>query len=226
MNSAIIVAAGRSERMGGKMDKAFLSLGSVPVLSYSLRVFQECSEIDSIVLVVRRDQQVAAKGVVQMFGISKLRAIVSGGAMRQASVEQGMQALDPDTRFVCVHDAARPCVTNALIVETIRSAKRHGSGVAATRITDTVKLVERGQIVSSTLDRSKVWTVQTPQTFRYELLRRAFDALAGKAAEVTDESMAVELLGEEVHLVPTVFPNLKITTPDDLPVAASLLGIQ
>lgn len=226
MNSAIIVAAGRSERMGGKMDKAFLSLGSQPVLAYSLRVFQECADIDSIVLVVRREQQVAAKGVIQLFGISKLRAIVAGGPLRQASVEQGMQALDPDTRFVCVHDAARPCVTPALLSETLRTAKRYGSGVAASKITDTVKVVERGQTVSSTLDRSKLWTVQTPQSFRYELLRKAFDELAASGAEVTDESSAVERLGEEVHLVPTTVPNIKITTPDDLRVAAALLGIQ
>lgn len=226
MNSAIIVAAGRSERMGGKMDKAFLSLGSQPVVAYSLRAFQECSEIDSIVLVVRRDQRIAAKGVATLFGISKLRAIVAGGTLRQASVEEGLKALDPETRIVCVHDAARPCTTPALIAETIRSARRYGSGVAATRITDTVKLVDRGQTVSSTLDRDKIWTVQTPQTFRVELLRQAFDALAADKIEVTDESSAVERLGEEVHLVPTSFPNLKITTPDDLRSAAALLGIQ
>lgn len=226
MNTAIIVAAGRSERMGGKMDKAFLSLGSQPVLTYSLRVFQECSDVDSIILVVRREQQVAAKGVIQMFGISKLRAIVAGGTLRQASVELGLQAVDPETRIVCVHDAARPCVTSALISDTIKSAKRHGSGVAATRMTDTVKLVERGQVVSSTLDRNKVWTVQTPQTFKFELLRRAFDELARAGGEVTDEASAVERLGEEVHLVPTIVPNIKITTAEDLPVAAALLGIQ
>ncbi len=225
MNSAIIVAAGRSERMGGKTDKAFLSLGSQPVLAYSLRVFQECSDIDAIVLVVRRDQQVAAKGMVKLFGVSKVRSIVAGGAMRQASVEQGMQALDPDTRIVCVHDAARPCVTSALIQETIRSAKRYGSGVAATRITDTVKQVDRGQVVTSTLNRERIWTVQTPQTFRFELLRAAFDALAESGDTVTDEASALERLGEEVRLVPTKYPNLKITTADDLPVAAALLGI-
>ncbi len=212
--------------MGGKTDKAFLSLGSQPLLAYSLRVFQECSEIDSIVLVVRRDQQVAAKGVVKVFGVSKVRAIVAGGAMRQVSVAQGLQAVDPDTRIVCVHDAARPCVTSALIQETIHSARRHGSGVAATRITDTVKQVNRGQVVTETLDRDRIWTVQTPQTFRLELLQRAFDALAESGETVTDEAAALERIGEEVRLVSTNFPNIKITTADDLPVAAALLGIQ
>ena len=144
MNSAIILAAGRSERMGGKMDKAFLSLGPQPVLAYSLRVFQECPDIDSIVLVTRKDQLIAAKGVCQMFGIGKLRAVVAGGQMRQLSVEQGLQAVDPDTRIVCVHDAARPCVTTALISETIKAAKKFGSGVAATHITDTVKIAFEG----------------------------------------------------------------------------------
>lgn len=226
MNSAIIVAAGRSDRMGGRMDKAFLSLGAQPVLAYSLRAFQECPDIHSIVLVVRRNQRIAAKGVTTLFGIAKLRAIVAGGALRQASVQEGLKALDPDTRIVCVHDAARPCVTPELISETIKTAQQHGSGVAATRITDTVKLVEKGQTTTSTLDRDKIWTVQTPQTFKLELINKAFEALAADEARVTDESMAVERLGESVRLVPTTFPNLKITTPDDLRSAAALLGIK
>lgn len=225
MNSAIIVAAGRSGRMGGKMDKSFLSLGAQPVLAYSLRAFQECSDIGSIVVVVRRDQRDAAKGVATLFGISKLREIVSGGRTRQASVMSGMEALDPDTEIVCVHDAARPCVTPALISETIRTAKRTGAGVAASRINDTVKLVERGQTVSSTLDRDKVWTTQTPQTFSYELLKRAMDALVADEAVVTDDSAAVERLGEAVTLVDTAFPNPKITVPEDLRSIAALLGI-
>lgn len=226
MNTAVIVAAGKSERMGAKADKAFLSLGSKPVLAYSLMAFDSCPDIDGIVLVVRRDQQIAAKGVAQMFGCRKVREIVAGGASRQASVRNGLAACDPDTRIVSVHDAARPCVTPALVSETIRSAKRNGSGVAAYHVTDTTKLVEKGQIVSSTIDRAKVWTVQTPQTFKIEILRRAFENVAEDDETITDEASAVERIDEKVHLVPTLFPNIKITVPEDLKVAAMLLGIQ
>ncbi len=101
------------------MDKAFLSLGAQPVLAYSLRAFQECPDIDEIVLVVRRGQQVAAKGMARMFGISKLTNIITGRAKRQGSVEAGLQAINPDAGIVVIHDAARPCVTSALISETI-----------------------------------------------------------------------------------------------------------
>ncbi|NLB68566.1 MAG: 2-C-methyl-D-erythritol 4-phosphate cytidylyltransferase [Lentisphaerae bacterium] len=225
MTTAVIVAAGRSERMGGGVDKAFLSLGSKPVVAYSMMAFEACPDIDSIVLVVRRDQVVAAKGVAQMFGCRKVKAVVAGGASRQASVKNGLNACDSDTSIVCVHDGARPCVTTALISETIKSAKRYGSAVAATRVTDTVKHVERGQIVSSTLDRAKVWTVQTPQTFKFDLLYRAIEKAEADKKVFTDEASAVEHIGENVHLVPTLFPNIKITVTEDLTIAGLLLGV-
>jgi 2-C-methyl-D-erythritol 4-phosphate cytidylyltransferase len=212
--------------MGAKMDKAFLSLGPHPVLAYSLRTFQECSSINSIVVVVRRDQQIAAKEMARMFGISKLYAIVAGGRLRQDSVLRGLNAVNPDTRIVTVHDAARPFTTPELITETIKQAKRTGAGVAAAPVTDTVKQVGRGTVVAATLDRSKIWAAQTPQSFKYDTLRRAFEALAEEKTTVTDEAAAVELLGEPVNLVPSTANNMKITTVEDLPIAAALLGIQ
>ena len=226
MTTAIIVAAGKSERMGGSVDKAFLTLGSKPVLAYSLMTFEACPDVDAIVLVVRKDQVIAAGGVSQMFGCRKVRSIVAGGSSRQSSVSNGLAACDPDTKIVCVHDGARPCITTSLISETIKTAKRLGSGVAATKVTDTVKYVEHGLVVSSTLDRAKVWTVQTPQTFKFDVLRRALDEAEKSGEKFTDEATAVEHIGESVHLISTSFPNLKITVSEDLKIAALLLGIQ
>ena len=226
MNSAIIVAAGKSERMGAGTDKAFLSLGARPVLAWSLLAFEQCHDVDQIVLVVRKEQLLATRSVVQMFGISKLRAIVAGGARRQDSVAIGLAALDPDTRIVAVHDGARPCATPDLISETIRSAKRLGSGVAASRVVDTIKFVERGSTVDHTLERDKLWAVQTPQTFKLDLLRKAYAKVAEKGATITDEAAAMELLGESVRLVEWPRANPKITTAEDLTVAAALLKIQ
>ena len=225
MTTAIIVAAGKSARMGGDVDKAFLSLGPKPVLAYSLMTFEACPDIDKIVLVVRKDQLVAAKSASQMFGCRKVAAIVAGGATRQESVGNGMAACDPETTMVCVHDGARPCITSALISETIRTAKRTGSGVAAAKVTDTLKSVDHGQVVASTIYRAKVWSVQTPQTFKFDILRRALEKAKQDKANFTDEASAVEHLGESVHLVPSSFPNIKITVTDDLKVAALLLGI-
>jgi len=225
MNTAIIVAAGKSERMGPNTDKAFLSLGSKPVIAWSLLAFEQCQEIDQIVLVVRKDQVLAAKSVVQMFGISKIRTVVAGGGRRQDSVMIGMEEMDPDTRIVVVHDGARPCVTDELIAETIKSAKRNGCGVAAGRVWDTVKYVERGTTVDHTVDRTKLWSVQTPQAFNAELLRRAYRAVEEQKVTVTDEAGAVELIGEPVRLVEWLHPNLKITTAEDLPLAAAAMKI-
>ena len=225
MNSAILVAAGKSERMGQNTDKAFLNLGPKPVVSWSLLAFEQCSEIDQIILVVRKDQLMAAKSVVQMFGISKAAKIVAGGTRRQDSVMNGMAELDPDTRIVVVHDGARPCVTPELISETIKCAKRNGCGIAASRIWDTVKYVERGSTVDHTLDRSKLWAVQTPQAFNLELFRRAYKEVAAQKVTITDEASAVELLGEPVRLVEWPRPNIKITTAEDLPLAAAAMKI-
>jgi 2-C-methyl-D-erythritol 4-phosphate cytidylyltransferase len=220
MTTAIIVAAGKSERMGTGMDKAFLSLGSKPIVAWSLLAFQTCIDIDHIILVVRKDQVLAAKSVVHMFGISKLHAIVGGGGKRQDSVMAGMAAMAPETRLVVVHDGARPCVTPALITETVRYAKRHGTAIAAGRIWDTVKVVEKGNTVDRTLDRNKLWAVQTPQAFSVDLLKRAYKMVVEKKETVTDEASAVELLGEPVRLVEWTRPNIKITTVEDMPLAA------
>lgn len=225
MISAIIVAAGRSERMGANSDKAFLSLGQRPVIAWSLLAFEKCHEIDRIILVVRKEQMVASRSVVQMFGLSKVQAVVAGGARRQDSVANGLAAVDPDTRIVVIHDAARPCVTTELIAETIKCAQQYGSGVAASRITDTVKYVKRGTTVDHTVDRTKLWAVQTPQAFRLDLLCKAYAQVATQSETVTDEASAIEGLGEAVRLVEWPKPNIKITNAEDIAVAAALLRI-
>ncbi len=194
-------------------------------MAYSLQAFEDCDDIDSIVLVVRKDRVEGAGKMAQIFGCSKVIAVVAGGAKRQASVLNGINALGEDTRIVVVHDGARPCVTQHIISETIKVAKRYGSAIAATRITDTVKFVERGLKINKTMDRSKLWTVQTPQTFKIDLLRQAFDHIQKNDITVTDEASAVELISDEVRLVETTEPNIKITTADDLPIAAAMLKL-
>jgi 2-C-methyl-D-erythritol 4-phosphate cytidylyltransferase len=221
----IVVAAGKSERMGPDVDKAFLSLGTKPVLAYSLLAFEQCTLVEGVVLVVRKDRLEAATGLVQMYGCAKVQNVVAGGSQRWISVVNGLEALGDEVRFVAVHDGARPCVTPALIAETVRMAKRYGSGVAAVKVTDTVKEVDRGYRVSRTVDRTKLWTVQTPQTFRRDRLVEAYRLVARRNLTVTDEASAMELAGEAVHLVPGPSSNVKITTPEDLHLAATLLRV-
>ena len=151
--------------------------------------------------------------------------MVAGGASRQISVMLGLSELKDDVKIVAVHDGARPCVTPALIQETILSAKRHGTGVAAVKVTDTIKEVDRGVVVTRTVDRSKLWAVQTPQTFRVDWLNKAYANARKKKLTVTDESSAVEALGEPVHLVSAPVTNIKITCPADLALASMILKV-
>ena len=221
MTTAVILAAGKSERMGPGTDKAFLSLVNKPVVAWSLLAFERCPDIDQIVLVVRKDQLVAAKAAVKMFGISKLHAIVSGGAKRQESVKAGLAACDLDTRYVLVHDGARPCVKSDLVSEVVKAVKRFPAVTVGKRMTDTVKRVEKGTVVAETLDRDKLWSVQTPQGFQAKVLRAAYKALEGR--DVTDDCQVVELSGEQVKIIESREPNFKITTVEDLQIAGALL---
>ena len=226
MVTAIIVAAGKSDRMGQGTDKAFLNLGSRPVIAWSLLAFEHCQDVDQIVLVVRKDQQTAAKALVRMFGISKIHAIVAGGKERQDSVMAGLKEIDADTRIVVVHDGARPCVKPETVTEVVKLARRGGAAVVGCHIWDTVKYVEKGSLVSHTEDRTKLWAVQTPQAFSASLIRQAYAKVMAEKKTVTDDSSAVELLGEPVKIYESNAVNIKITTVEDLQVAASVLNIK
>lgn len=221
MITAIILAAGKSERMGGGVDKAFISLVDKPVVAWSLLAFERCADIDRIVLVVRKDQLLASKAVVKMFGISKIDKIVAGGAKRQESVEAGLAACDLDTRYVVIHDAARPLVTGETISEVVKTVKRVPAVTVGREVVDTIKMCEKGSTVTRTVPREKLWMVQTPQAFQMKELRAAYKAL-GKT-EITDDCMAVEANGVPVKIIANDKPNFKITTAEDLQVVAALL---
>lgn len=221
MTTAIILAAGKSERMGAGVDKAFLSLVNKPVVAWSLLAFEKCEDIDRIVLVVRKDQVMGSKAVVKMFGISKIDKIVPGGGKRQESVAAGLAACDADTRTVVIHDGARPMVTPEIISEIVKQAKKVPAVTVGRPMTDTVKLCEKGTVVTKSVAREKLWTVQTPQAFQMKELRAAHKALGTK--EITDDCMAIELNGGTVKIIENLKPNFKITTVEDLQLAATLL---
>lgn len=221
MTTAIIVAAGKSERMGASVDKAFLSLVDKPVVAWSLLAFERCPDIDRIVLVVRKEQQLAAKAVAKMFGISKLDKVVAGGKTRAESVAAGFAACDVDTRMVVVHDGARPLVKSDLVSEVVKAAKRSPAVAVGRPMTDSVKRVEKGVTVSETVPREKLWTVQTPQAFQVKEFRAAYKALGKK--DVTDDCQALEQNGVATKILLSLKPNVKITTPEDLQLAAALL---
>lgn len=221
MTTAIILAAGKSERMGADVDKAFLSLVDKPVVAWSLIAFERCPEIDRIVLVVRKDKLLASKEVAKRYGISKMHAIVAGGAKRQESVQSGFAACDIDTRYVVVHDSARPLITSDVIGEVVKMVKKSPAVTVGRQMVDTVKRCEKGSVVAETVPREKLWTVQTPQAFQVKEFRAALKALGKK--EVTDDCQMVELNGGTVKICESLKPNFKITTVEDLQIAGALL---
>ncbi len=225
MNTGIIVAAGKSTRVGQNVDKSFLSLGAKPVVVYSLLAFEKCPMIEQIVLVVRKDRVESARCVVQMFGCTKVMKIIAGGTTRQASVAKGLDAAGVETEIVVVHDGARPCVTPELISETIKTAGKYGSAIAAVKITDTVKAASKGMVISGTVDREKLWAAQTPQAFKRDLLLQGLKVAQKKKLELTDDASAVELVSDSVRLVASSPSNIKITSPDDLILAAALMRL-
>ena len=222
MTAAIVLAAGKSERMGPGIDKAFLSLGNKPVLAWSLLAFERCQDIDSIILVVRKDQIVGSKGVARLFGISKLKAIVTGGDRRQDSVRAGLDVCGMDVKYVVIHDAARPCIDPETVSAAVAAAKKFPAVTLGRRVTDTIKSVSRGTTVDSTVDRSKLWAVQTPQAFQLSSLKKAYAAL-GARTQITDDCQAAELAGIPVKIVENPKPNIKITVPADLQIAGAML---
>ncbi len=225
MTAAIILAAGRGERMGAQEDKAFLNLGPRPLVAYSLLAFEACADIGTIVLVVRQDHVEASRELCRRLGVSKLFGVVEGGSRRQDSVQAGLAALPPEAELVSIHDAARPLVTPELIAATVASAREKGSGVAAHKVVDTIKVVMEGNIAVSTLDRSNLWAVETPQTFRTELIRRAYETVSNAGQTVTDDAGALEFINEKAKLVDWRKPNLKVTVADDLAIAGGLLRL-
>lgn len=216
MTSAIIVAAGKGTRMGANVDKLFLELAGRPVVAHTWRCFNDAKCITEVVLVVREGMQSSFNELAQQFQFRKKFTLIPGGAERQDSVWNGLAALSATTEIVAIQDAARPCTSEALIIATIEAARASGAAVAAQPVTDTIKESTDGQVIHRNLDRSKLWAVQTPQTFRVDVIRRALAEVRRRGLQVTDDTAACELIGQPVRLIPSALPNPKITTPADL----------
>jgi len=221
MNSAILVAAGKGVRMGA--DKLWLEIAGRPVIAHTWKNFNDAKCVDEIILIVRDGTQEKFSKLAKKFHFQKSFRIVVGGTERQDSVWNGLEALSPKTEIVAIHDAARPCTTEALIAATIEAARKTGAAVAAQQITDTIKESADSKTILRTLDRSKLWSVQTPQTFRVEIIRRAISAARAKNLIFTDDTAACELIGQPVQLVPSMTPNPKVTMPGDLAFIETLL---
>jgi 2-C-methyl-D-erythritol 4-phosphate cytidylyltransferase len=216
--SAIIVAAGGSERMGG-IDKMFAPINGRPALARVLDTFQRCKKIDRIIVVMGANNLEACRKMVAVEGWSKVKDIVPGGKRRQDSVAEGLKHIK-DAGWVVIHDGARLLVTVDLIERGLEAAKDTGAAVAAVPVTDTIKAVGDGEIVNKTLSRQNLRAIQTPQVFRTDVIKDTYKSVRG---DVTDDAALVEKAGYKVKLYMGAYGNIKITTPDDLAVAEALL---
>jgi 2-C-methyl-D-erythritol 4-phosphate cytidylyltransferase len=221
MTSAIIVAAGSSRRMG--FNKLLAPLGGVPVLQRTLGEFQSCPEVDEIIVVTGEDVAAEIAKWQHLHPLSKLTAVIPGGAERHFSVWAGIQACSPLSEIVAVHDGARPLISPAQISKSIAAARDQQAVACARPMTETLKRVDATGCISESLDRTGVWVMETPQVFSKTLLTRAYEAVIRDQALVTDEVSAVQHLGQPVFVVENTTPNPKITFPADLTLAERFL---
>jgi 2-C-methyl-D-erythritol 4-phosphate cytidylyltransferase len=216
VNSAVIVAAGKGTRMGAGVDKLFLEVAGRPVVAHTWQRFDDAACIAEIVVVVREGMQAAFNELAEKFSFQKKFRLVAGGVERQDSVWNGLAALSPQSEIVAIQDAARPCTSLDLIEATIAAARETGAAVAAQPVTDTIKESADGSLISHTIDRSRLWAMQTPQTFRVETIRSALTEVRRQGMVVTDDTAACELIRQPVRLVASASPNPKVTVPADL----------
>jgi 2-C-methyl-D-erythritol 4-phosphate cytidylyltransferase len=188
-------------------------------------LFDRVPAIDEIIVVVREGMQSAFVEMAEQLALTKPYRLVAGGRERQDSVWNGLQALSPQSEIVAIQDGARPCASVALIEATIAAARAHGAAVAAQPVTDTIKTSENKITIAEHLDRSRLWAVQTPQTFQVNIIRRALEAVRAKGKQVTDDTAACAEIGQAVHFVNVPGPNPKVTVPEDVPYVEMLLRL-
>ena len=221
MLTAIIVAAGDSRRMG--FDKLFAAIAGKPVIAHTISAFERANSVNGIIVVAREDRHDEIKTMAGDENFKKVRSIIPGGKYRQDSVRAGLEHLDSATRWVAVHDAARPLVTPEQIERVFQQCGNHAAAALAEPVNDTLKRADSDLLVSASVDRDRLYAMQTPQIFERQLIEEAYHAVYAENISVTDEVSAVERLGREVVLVLNDDFNFKVTYPRDLPVAEFIL---
>lgn len=223
-NSAIVLAGGTGSRMGsGKVTKQLMRIDGIPVVVRSLLAFQNCEYVNEIIVVGREEELDYYAEFSKSFGLSKITAVVKGGATRQESVFCGIQKLSDKSEYLAIHDGARCLVTADIIQRTYDEANRYGAAAAAVPMTDTVKRCDASGMIKETLDRTELWRVQTPQTFKTNIYLAAAYTADREKYDATDDCMLAEHVGFRVKLIDCGHENIKITTPQDLIIAEAIL---
>ena len=221
--SAVVVAAGSSQRMG--FDKLLTPLGGRPLLLHTLERLQRAGAPEEIILVIRPGSEAEMEAVIAPLRDQGVIRLVDGGAQRQDSVQAGLKAVSDSSEYVMVHDAARPFVTKELIDVVLAAARPSDAAVCGAPCSDSLKEVGEDGLVVRTVDRSGLWSVQTPQIFRTKLLRDAYQAALRTGVTFTDDTAIVEQMGHPVRIVLYNGINLKVTTPADWNLAEAFLRV-
>jgi 2-C-methyl-D-erythritol 4-phosphate cytidylyltransferase len=217
MVSAIIVSGGKGKRMKAGINKQYIKLAGREIIARTLEIFQNCSSINEIVLVLPENEiEYFKKIILKRNNVGKLVDIVPGGQERQDSVYNGLKACSSETDIVLIHDGARPFVTEDIIKSVAQDAREYGASTAAVRVKDTIKFEDGHGIAESSLDRSRLWSIQTPQGFRYSVIMEAHEYARENNICATDDTALAELKGYKARLVEGSYYNIKITTPEDM----------
>ncbi|KAB3533599.1 2-C-methyl-D-erythritol 4-phosphate cytidylyltransferase [Alkaliphilus pronyensis] len=223
-NYAIVVAAGKGRRLGGKINKQYIEIYNKPIVAYTLEVFQRCEMIEGIVLVVgEKEIDFCKKEIVEKYGFTKIISVLAGGKERINSVHNGLKELPDQCEIVSIHDGARPFVTNEMINKSIIAAQEVGGAIVAVPVKDTIKAINSNMEVEKTIDRGKLWSVQTPQSFRFNQLKELYSKYLENGKDITDDAMLFEREGYPIKVIKGSYENIKITTPEDLFMAEEIL---
>jgi 2-C-methyl-D-erythritol 4-phosphate cytidylyltransferase len=220
---AIVIACGREEQVAPGTDTAFLSLGNRPLLAHSLRTLHQCDAVDGIIVAVSKNRVDSTVQVVKCFGCSKVRGIVVGGAGRLSTLRTVYAKLPEPAAMIVVHEASRPFVSDKVIEEGIKAARRYGCAIAAHRVPDAVKLAAKGLKPEKTLDRNSAWIAQTPQMFRSDVFEKIISPKNRSIKLIDDESEWVRRPAE-VHMVEAGYGNIKVRTADDFSEVTALFS--
>ena len=225
--AALIPAAGRGRRMAEELPKAFLPMDGTPLLAHTLRQFEASRGVEEVVVLAPPGNGVQlAEELVKRFGFTKVSRIIPGGAERQDSVYAGLKALGPEMDLVLIHDGARPFITPDLIDRIVAETRVLKAVVAAIPVRDTIKEIGEDGRVLKTLNRDRLWEIQTPQGFHYSVLLKAYEKAFQDRYYGTDDAALVERLGIGVKVIQGSRFNIKITTPEDLAVGEAILKLK
>ncbi len=221
--TAVVVAAGKGERLTSHISKQFINLKGKPILAYTLEKFNENNEINDIVLVTRSIAvDYCRSEIVEAYGLNKVKNIIFGGQTRQQSVLNGLKCCQ-NADIVLIHDGVRPFVGSEEISAVIEGSVKHGACAVGVMVKDTVKKCDKNNIIKSTLDRSKLWQIQTPQGFTYDLIMQAYKKAEKEGFIATDDCQIAEYAGHKCYITQGSYFNIKITTKEDLIFAEGIL---